>query len=80
MIALDSNVLLRLLLDDPEEQAVLQRVRATRRVEDAETTGTPLFVSDVVLCEVVWTMRRTYRVPRATVGETVGGLPTSPTT
>lgn len=67
MIGLDTNVLLRLLTDDPEEEASRQRAQVGRLIDVAEAAGEPLFVTDVVLCEVVWGLRRTYRVPRQTL-------------
>jgi len=74
LIGLDTNVLLRLLVDDAEEQASRQRVLAARLIEGAEAAGERLFVTDVALCEIVWAMRYTYRVPRATIRETLGAL------
>ena len=75
MIALDTDVLLRLLVDDPEdEQAVGQRERASRLVDAAIARGERLLVTDVALCEVVWAMRQSYGVPRAEIRETLAGL------
>lgn len=74
MIALDTNVLLRLLAEDADEQATRQRVRAARLIDVAEAAGDRLFVADVVLCEVVWMLGRTYRASRASIRETVAAL------
>jgi predicted nucleic-acid-binding protein len=60
MRGLDTNVLvLYLTLDDAAQAAV-----ATKVIEDAARTGEPLFVSPVVLCEVVWVLEAAYRLGR----------------
>ena len=61
MIGLDTNVLLRLLLGDDARQ----EVAAGRLFATATRDGTPLFVSDAVLCEISWVVRRQYRFDRA---------------
>lgn len=54
MIALDTNVLVRLLLQDDAAQArAVERLFARARRE-----RTLLFVADVVLCELVWVLVR----------------------
>ena len=79
MIAVDTNVLLRLLVahEENDEQATRQLERVLRFVEAAEAAGERLLVTDVALCEVVWAMRSTYRVPRATVRERLIALVTT---
>ncbi len=60
MIALDTNVLVRFLVEDhPEESA-----RARRLLEERLDQDQPFFVADVVLCEVVWVLRSNYRLPK----------------
>jgi len=52
-IAVDTNVLVRFLTwDDPEQAA-----QAAQVIEEAEM----VFISTVVLCELVWVLRRAYR-------------------
>ena len=63
MGAADTNVLLRLLLDDDEEQA--GAARAFHR------TQAPLFVSHVVLAEVSWVLSSAYRYTRDEVRSAV---------
>ena len=53
MIGIDTNILLRHLTKDDEAQL--------RRVRELFATGQQLLVSDVVLTEAVWVLRRTYR-------------------
>ena len=60
MIGLDTNVLVRFLVEDDVEQTA----RAAAFVRKAAAKGEPLFVSDVVLCEVVWVLARAYSFSR----------------
>lgn len=61
MIALDTNVLLRLLThDDARQLAAVVRFMESHPDED-------YFVSDIVLLETVWALSRLYRWPRASV-------------
>ncbi|MFT5143547.1 MAG: putative nucleic-acid-binding protein [Rhodothermales bacterium] len=57
MTALDSNVLLRYLLRDDEPQWE----RAHDFIQGAAERGELLFISTVVLAEVVWVLRRGLR-------------------
>lgn len=56
MIALDTNVLLRLLLDDDAAQSR----KARHEVEAAEAAGEALMLNDIVIAEAVWTLRGKY--------------------
>ena len=59
MIGLDTNVLLRVFIDDnPEQVAAVHRF-----VKQAPPFS--LFVSDIVLAELVWTMKRRFRAAKA---------------
>ena len=60
MINLDTNVLVRFLVRDDAEQTERARALVVRAVE----TGRACFVSDIVLCELVWVLTRAYRLPR----------------
>lgn len=62
MIGVDTNVLLRhLIQDDPRQSPVASRFFAERG------PGDPAFVSTAVLLELVWTLRRRYGIPQADV-------------
>lgn len=63
MIALDTNVLVRFLVEDDPAQSA----RAARLIDRAVARNEALFVSDLVLCETVWVLLSAYRVPRAEV-------------
>jgi predicted nucleic-acid-binding protein len=61
MIAVDTNVLVRLIVADDPRQAALAR----HLIEEAITEGINCFVSTPVLCELEWVLGSRYRVPRA---------------
>ncbi len=70
MTALDTNVLLRFLVGDDEAQSQ----RAHLLVAQAVAAGESLFVSEVVLCEVVWVLGRGYRHPKDVIVKTLRSL------
>ncbi len=60
MIAIDTNVLVRLLVNDDAAQAgKVRRLFDAMAAEDAS-----IWISDTVLVEVVWTLARAYARPR----------------
>ena len=64
MIALDTNVLVRYLVEDePREQCE----RAARFIERAVDAGEDVFLSDIVVCETVWVLESAYNVDRERV-------------
>ena len=63
MIALDTNVLVRLLTRDHEEQAL--RVKAL--FDSHEGEDGVFFVSDIVLAELCWILERSYRHSRSEI-------------
>lgn len=63
MIALDTNVLVRLLLHDHEAQART----AERLFIRARRERTALFIADIVLCELVWVLKSRVGLPRAEI-------------
>jgi predicted nucleic-acid-binding protein len=67
LVALDTNVLVRFLVEDDERQAKA----AATLIGRAVSAGAALFVSDVVLCETVWVLAGGYRVPRAEIVATL---------
>ena len=74
MIALDTNVLLRYLIQDDAVQAAA----ATSFLEGKLSTTTPGFISLVVICEIVWALRKTYDQPRATIAQSLDVLIKAP--
>lgn len=63
MIAVDTNVLLRLLIGDDPAQAA----KARRLFDRAGTEQRSIWVADTVLVEVVWTLARAYSRDRADI-------------
>ena len=56
MIGLDTNVLLRYLLQDDE----VQGERASRAISQASVQRKTLFINVIVLCEAVWVLESVY--------------------
>ena len=69
MIALDTNVLLRFLLRDDEEQA-----EAAERLMLQLTLDEPGFVSREVLVELVWALEYTFRFGREQIATILNQL------
>mgnify|MGYP001206555968 CR=1 FL=1 len=70
MIALDTNVLVRLVLRDDEAQAQ----RARKLVETHSHSDASLFVSDVVLAEFAWVLRSRYALPGKAIARTLRAM------
>jgi predicted nucleic-acid-binding protein len=67
---IDTNVLVRYLTgDDPGQSASAARV-----IEDALDHGEMLFVSAVVLCEMVWVFESAYGLSRSRVADALEGV------
>lgn len=63
MIGADTNVLVRAFVgDDPEQSPV-----ASALIANAAGNREPIYVSTIVLCELVWTLHRTYRLSRSQI-------------
>ena len=62
MIGVDTNVLVRYITQDDDEQAAI----ATRWMESCNVE-TPGWISAIVLCEIVWVLSRAYHYDKATV-------------
>ena len=63
MISLDTNVLVRYLVEDDARQAALAATLIDRAIRKDES----LFVSDVVVCETVWVLAAAYKFGRAEI-------------
>jgi predicted nucleic-acid-binding protein len=70
MIALDTNLLVRLLTDDdPVQAATVERLLAARASPDD-----PAFVERIVLVELVWVLQRRYGYDRGAIADAVAAL------
>ena len=63
MIALDTNVLVRYLVEDDEKQTALAAALITRAIANDEA----LFIADVVVCETVWVLSISYDTSRTDI-------------
>jgi predicted nucleic-acid-binding protein len=69
MIGLDTNILLRLVLQDNPDEGL----KARRLVESLDTDN-PGFINTLVLAEFVWTLRGRIGLSREQTAATVSGL------
>lgn len=60
MIGLDTNVMIRYLVQDEEQQSV----SATRFIENMLATETPGYINHITLCEIAWVLQRCYSVTK----------------
>lgn len=74
MIGLDTNILIRLIVEDDLEQAAA----AGRLLREAAVTGETAFVGDAVLCEIVWVLESSYGASRADVSVALADLLSNP--
>jgi len=70
VIALDTNVLVRFLVEDDRKQTAAAAALIDRVVKDGDT----LFVSDVVVCETVWVMSVSYHIGRKEIAGVLRNL------
>lgn len=70
MIGLDTNILVRYLVQDDQGQAR----RASELLEKVLTADTPGYVSHVVVVELAWVLQRSYKVDRARIGAALDWL------
>ncbi len=69
MIALDTNVVVRFLVQDDVDQAVL-----AGEVISGLTVDAPGFISREVIVELVWVLERAYRFAKGEVADALEGL------
>ena len=63
MIALDTNVWIRYIVQDDEQQALL----ATNLIETQCTVENPAFINEITLCEIIWVLKRAYRYEKPVI-------------
>lgn len=69
MIALDTNVVVRFLVqDDPKQAAEASAIFASL------TADAPAFLPREVMVELVWVLERAYGLPRADIAAAIDGL------
>ncbi len=67
MTGLDTNVLVRYIVQDDAEQSLA----ATALIEGGEKVGETFFINQIVLCEVVWVVTRCYSAGRDEIGRLI---------
>ena len=70
MIGLDTNVLLRYLVQDDARQFA----RARRLIESGSTADDPAWISLIVTAELVWALRTHYGFARGQIAEVIERL------
>ncbi len=70
MIGLDTNVLVRYLAQDDETQASI----ANHWVETRCSENQPGFISHIVLCELCWVLKVSYRTPKPRITQVIRQL------
>ena len=73
MIGLDTNVVIRYLVQDDKRQSAV----ASRFIEKSLTTDAPGYINHIILCEIVWVLQRCYSVKKQQVREIIEGLLTT---
>lgn len=70
MTALDTNVLVRFLVEDDAKQSARAAALVKRAVRDEE----PLFLAQIVVCETVWVLETAYDFARDRIAQVLGEL------
>ncbi|MBF0445349.1 MAG: type II toxin-antitoxin system VapC family toxin [Magnetococcales bacterium] len=70
MIGLDTNVIIRYLLQDDSRQTK----KATKLIESACCNESPCWLSIIVLCELTWVLRSTYNLDRQGIHKIVENI------
>ena len=60
MIGVDTNVLVRYITQDDEYQADA----ATKFIENCCSAGDKIFINHIVICELVWVLKKCYKLPK----------------
>lgn len=63
MIGIDINVLIRYIVQDDPEQSAL----ATHFLEKSINAVSPGYISQIVICEIVWVLKRAYRYEKSVI-------------
>ena len=73
MIGLDTNVVIRYLVQDDKKQSAA----ATRFIEKSLTTDVPGYINHITLCEIVWVLQRCYGATKKQLRDIIEGLLTT---
>ena len=67
MIGIDTNLLLRLVVNDDERQSLA----VERFIQQRSSADAPCYISNIVLVETVWVLETAYGFDRAMVADTL---------
>lgn len=67
MIGIDTNVLVRYIIQDDEQQAK----KANQFIETQLTKESPGIISKIVLCELTWVLSTAYAYPKIQIVEVI---------
>ena len=70
MVAIDTNILTRYILQDDRKQAN----EAKQIIDGALERGETLFITDIVLCELVWFIKRFFGYDKGTIINMLEGI------
>lgn len=70
MIGLDTNVLLRYVVEDDKKQSA----QVVRAFEKAVGEGDTFFISDIVVCEMVWVLGSAYKLSKDEILEVLAAV------
>jgi predicted nucleic-acid-binding protein len=70
MIGIDTNILIRYITQDDEIQSEL----ATKFIEKNCTGSKPGYINQIVICEIIWVLRRAYGYDKKIVIQVVEKL------
>lgn len=70
MIGLDTNVIVRYLVQDDARQSAA----ATRFIERTLSPQNPGFIASITLCEIVWVLAECYKADRQRIRAVIEGL------
>lgn len=73
MIGLDTNVVIRYLVQDDKKQSAA----ASRFIEKSLTAESPGYINHITLCEIAWVLQRCYGVTKPRLKEIVEELLTT---
>jgi len=73
LIGLDTNVVIRYLVQDDKKQSA----SATRFIEKTLTTEIPGYINHITLCEIAWVLQRCYGVKKQQLREVIEALLTT---
>ena len=60
MIGIDTNVIIRYIVQDD----MVQAKTATKLIEQSCSMDDPGYINHIVLCEIVWVLRRNYKLDK----------------